>query len=200
MICFIDERAWKAEVENVPAALRSKRIEERGRYLDSIFPSTASGEGWVAINLATMSGLPQLFGFFEAAGICAVDVEAPDVFFLLGGRNLASLTVTRALESGEISLSRIEPDNLMQALTDAAWAAQRQEGSATDASRDIIAATCEDDLVRAGLLSKADVAANDGWLNGDERERAEQRLRDHEATVEEIGRRNIEAFDPWSVE
>jgi len=194
---YLNEQTWKAELESIPAALRPKKMAERGAYLDRMIPSAGSGPGWVSISLTGISR-ETLFNYFEAAGVACVDVEPADVFFLLGGRNLASLTLTRALEAGEISLNRIEPGELMQVLTDATWKAQTNAGTADDSSRDILTeAIATDDLVRNGLLDRDDVDGVDEWLNGPERDQAIARDRDHQATVEEIGRRNMESLDPW---
>ncbi len=117
MKLFLDELQWSQKLADVPQVLRQKRINEIGEHFDRQFPTTASGNGWIQIDLSrTPDARHTIMGYLQSAGVAAVTVEPQDVVYLVGTRNFQSLALTRALELGEISLDIVEPSELFDRL------------------------------------------------------------------------------------
>ena len=204
MIVYLDEKKLAERFTDVPRALQQKKYEELGNYLDKILPSTDYGQGCVRVNLNGVNR-ETVFNYLNQAPVACVDVEPADIFTLLGGRNLASLTVTRAIQNGDCVLERIEPDQLMETLQNAAWKAQANNGTADGSSREIDPdisflqrTIAEEDLVNNGLLTRADIDDTDEWLDGDSNRAKEAAAKEHEATVREVHQREQEALDPFA--
>src|SRR5579872_628782 len=119
MKLFLDERQWAEKMQSVPAALRQRVIEDMEKHAERMgIHATGDGPGYIQVSLAGLEKPEHLFKFFDTAGICAVEVEPGDVPRLVG-RNIGSLALKQGLESGEVTLPRLQPDELMDALQDA---------------------------------------------------------------------------------
>jgi hypothetical protein len=162
MIVYLSEHYWTAQLKDVPAVLRQKKVEQMGAQFElEGFPAHNFGDGFVAVSTAGQS-LQEVYAFLQRIGAAAVTIEAGDIPNLLG-RTVIALTLKRAIEqdgAAALGLDLLEPEELFDALQHAQFATLKSTDPETDpyATPDFDEAVALDDLREHGLFTDQEIA------------------------------------------
>jgi hypothetical protein len=168
VIIYLNENFWAEQLQGTPRILIAKKLEQLNvEFTRQGFRATAGDADWIAVDTSGQSLLSAI-GFLERCGAAAVTVEPADVVNFLG-RNLGALTLRRGIENNgpEVyDLELIEPSQLADNLTKAAWAVSNHTAASDEnpySTPELDEAIAVDDLTEHGLITPEMQAAQEWY-------------------------------------
>jgi len=198
VLLYINELAFQQQISRIPAALRQTFADGFDELAHNLGIKITGAETGVLCVDVTLCSLPNLFRFLTDANICAVTVEPSDAIALLG-RTLDGLMLKRALESATIRLERVQPENLMELVRDAAWGLQQTpEDPNAPETQGILRDAARTDLLHAGIITAAECARDhDGFLEIAERATGKHDMPDRGFLPDELRDAAPNQYDPF---